>query len=187
MTFEKPEVWMISITGNSISQHYKDLVLPSWKDYKVNHFEAVTPKDMHKYSYLTFGKKRDRIDFTDTEKAVWYSHVECWVLARSKPIIIVEHDIMLMEEIEESIFETKMSCLAHSVSKTKQKLAGGAYYLTPDVAKHMVSHVKNIKKITYNSDAMIHRKCDEYGEWHQHKCFQIKDAKIGYTVEHNKK
>lgn len=183
----KPEVWMISITGNPISEYYKDIVTPSWSGYKINHFEAVTPQTMSEFNYLNFGKKRDTIEFTDTEKAVWYSHVECWVIARSKPIIVVEHDILLDLPIPDEVFEQPMACLANSNRTSLRHLAGGAYYLTPDIATHMVNHVKNVKNITYNSDAMIHRKCDEFGKWYRHLCHQFKNPDIGYTVEHRKK
>lgn len=63
---------MISISDNEISQYYKNLVLPSWKDYEVRHFEAITPKDLHKYDYLNFGLKhrlkgKVKVEFTETE------------------------------------------------------------------------------------------------------------------------
>lgn len=179
---------MISITDNPISQYYKNEVLPTWNGYTVNHFEAVTPDTLQNYSYLNFAKKRDKIEFTDTEKAVWYSHVELWVKARTTPIIVVEHDIRLEKDIPVEVFESEMCCLAHSgVNKngSHRKLAGGAYYLTPKVATHMVNHVKNIKRITYNSDAVIHRMCDEFGIWRHDTCYQYQNKEIGVTVEHN--
>lgn len=183
-----PEVWMISITGNPISEYYKKYVTPSWSGYKINHFEAVTPETtLNNFKYLNFGKKRDKIDFTETEKACWYSHVECWVIARTRPIIVVEHDVLLQEPIPKEVFSSAMCCMSNSNMKTKQKHAGGAYYLTPEVAKHMVNHVKCERNITYNSDAIIHRKCDEFGVWNQHLCHQYQDREIGFTVEHNKK
>lgn len=183
-----PKVVMISISNNPISQYYKQKVEPSWIDhgYKVDHFEAVTPEKLNSYSYLQFGKKRGTIDFTPTEIACWYSHVECWVLARSQPLLIIEHDIEHKRDIDPSIFESDMSCLASSNKEGTRKLAGGAYYLTPDIAKKMVQDVKNMKSITYNSDAFIHNFCDKYGVWSQDKCYQVQNPKIGYTVVHNK-
>jgi|SRR6056300_94142 len=187
----KPPVYMISISDNEISQYYKNLVLSSWKDYEVRHFEAITPKDLHKYDYLNFGLKhrlkgKVKVEFTETEKAVWYSHMECWVLARKEPIIVVEHDIQLIKKIDESIFENDMVCLAHSNRKNKLKLAGGAYYITPAIAKYMTNDAKSKKPIYFNSDALIHNVCDKKGVWKHSHCFQIKDDNIGVTVDHNK-
>ena len=116
---------------------------------------------------------------------MWYSHVECWVVARSRPIIVVEHDIKLDHPIPNEIFSSGMCCMANSDREKKKKLAGGAYYLTPKVASYMVNHMKTQRSITYNSDAIIHRMCDEFGVWNHHLCHQYKNPEIGYTVEHN--
>ena len=105
MTIDKPEVWMIAITDNPVSIYFKNEVMPSWGEYVVNHFEAKTPKNLSvdcDFLNLTFKQKKDLIiEFSDTEKAVWYSHYflwkHCW--DTQTPIIIVEHDVKLLEDL----------------------------------------------------------------------------------------
>jgi hypothetical protein len=68
---KKPEVWMISISDNPISQHYKNICVPSWQKfgYSVNHFEAITPRSLKNSNNLKFYKKirkdgKTTVDFT---------------------------------------------------------------------------------------------------------------------------
>ena len=183
----KPEVWMIQMPDNPRSMYYRGRTEMSWIDrgYDLKFFEATTPENNTK-SFLNFGLKRDTIEFTPTEIAVWYSHVEMWAKARSKPIIIVEHDAMLLEPIPEELFEHEMVCLGHT-TKRKTLLPGLAYFLTPHLATRMVADVKNTKKITWNSDGSISSYNVKYGHTAKDYVFQIKNSSIGTTIEHRKK
>lgn len=197
ITENKPDVWMIVIDDHPSSIYYRDRVLPSWLNlgYRVNLFSAVTPKDLDKYSELSFfkkhNKKRDSIsEFTDTEKAVWYSHFLLWkqCVEDNTPIIICEHDIELVVPIQRELFDNEMVCLSHDppndIKPRQTHLAGGAYYITPKVARYLISVKK--KRVTFNSDSWIHNTCDKFGKWHISKCKQIKDPNVGVTVTHNK-
>jgi hypothetical protein len=192
MNIDKPECWMIAISDNPISMYYKNEVLSSWTDrgFVVNHFEAITPKNLHEYDLLKFTKKRNKIEFTETEKAVWYSHYMTWKLCwdMQKPIIVVEHDIQLLKNLSEDVYTKNVACLAHvkRSNKVTAKLAGGAYHITPYGARQLL-RARHEKTITYNSDSWIHETCDKYGKWFHLHSIQIKDDKIGVTVEHNKK
>ena len=101
------EVWMIGIPTSEVSRIHMDAVLPSWAEYNVNIFEAITPSTLSNYSELDFDKRRytDKIfrEFSTTEKAVWYSHYllwkKCW--DEKKPLIIIEHDSILRKDIGE--------------------------------------------------------------------------------------
>ena len=194
MTIDKPEVWMIAITDNPISIYFKNEVMPSWGEYVVNHFEAKTPKDLSvdcDFLNLTFKQKKDLIiEFSSTEKAVWYSHYflwkHCW--DTQTPIIIVEHDVKLLEDIEDEVFGYDMVCLCHDTrdnSDRKPKLAGGAYYIKPPAARKLME-VRHNKKIITNSDAWIHVVCDRLGKWYSHKCQQFKNSEVGTTIVHNR-
>lgn len=191
----KPECWMIAISDNPISMYYKNYVLPSWIDrgFKVNHFEATVPATVSQHSAkIPLGKKRQRIPFSDTEVAVWYSHFSTWKLCvdLNHPIIVVEHDIVLLkDDISPEVYNYDIACLAHVTRKNGDvaKLGGGSYYLTPSVAQRMVKVTEEKGAISYNSDWWIHKHCDKYGKWFEMHCTQIKDDKIGVTVEHNKK
>lgn len=186
---------MISISGNPISMYYRNYVMDSWtsKGYIVNHFEAVTPDDLSNYNFLKIKRKHSNrtkttVDFTETEIAVWYSHFSTWKLCydMNKPIIVIEHDIKLLKDIDEEVYNYPIACLAHVVRKGVQvKLGGGAYYITPKGA-HELMKIKNHKEIVKNSDAWIHNRCDVLGKWFIEHSTQIKDDKIGVTVTHNK-
>jgi GR25 family glycosyltransferase involved in LPS biosynthesis len=190
----KPEVWMIAITDNPISMYFKNEVISSWEGYVVNHFEAKTPKDLTidcDFLNLAFKQReKSNVEFSDTEKAVWYSHYFLWKRCwdTQTPIIIVEHDVKLLEEIEDEVFENDIVCLCHDTrenSDSKPKLAGGAYYIKPKVARELMK-IRHNKKIINNSDAWIHSTCDKFGKWYDHKCEQFKNSEVGTTIVHNK-
>lgn len=193
---KKPDVWMIAISGNPISMHYRNLVVDSWRQFghTVNHFEAVTPDDLKKeqYQFLPITKKHSNrtnksVEFTETEIAVWYSHYHTWKLCFEidEPIIVVEHDIQLLKEIDSEVYNYHVSCLAHVMRKHQMaKLGGGAYYITPRGARALL-RVRHDKAIIKNSDAWIHNRCDKMGKWFHDHSIQIKDDDIGVTVFHN--
>lgn len=195
-TASKPDVWMIVINDNPISVYYRDKVATSWlnQGYKLNLFDAVVPKDLPKYNDLTFDKKHSLkrgtvSEFTETEKSVWYSHYllwkQCW--EDKTPMIVCEHDVELIEPISNKMFRENMICLAHDPAtdeKPNTKLAGGAYYITPEAARWMLRIQRS--KIKCNSDWVIHDTCNRYGIWSEGKCRQIKNPEIGVTVTHNK-
>ena len=125
----RPEVWMIQIKDNPISMYYRGRVETSWKDYDLRFYDAVTPATMQEEDFnhfLNFDKKRGTIEFSETEKAVWYSHVNLWVKARRKPIMIIEHDALLLESIDAEWFENDMVCFGHT-GKNMKNLPGLAY------------------------------------------------------------
>ena len=184
---------MIAISDNPISMYYRKEVLPSWVNhgFKVNHFEAVTPRNMP--DFLPFYMKRKQRPFTETEKAVWYSHYALWSKCweTKTPLIVVEHDIRLLSPLEDEIFENRIACLSHDCRPRRPgnepeelKLAGGAYYITPDISRKLM-RIRHDKRINHNSDAWIHKVCDENGKWYKHKCRQFKNPKVGATIEHN--
>jgi GR25 family glycosyltransferase involved in LPS biosynthesis len=95
-------IWMIQIPDNGVSDYYKKLSLPTWEKfgYEINMFDAVTPDTLNNYNYLEFGKYYDFREFTDTEKAGFYSHVELWkkCIDMNEPITIIEHDVECLSE-----------------------------------------------------------------------------------------
>lgn len=196
----RPEVWMISITDNPISQHYKNICAPTWTKFgfNVNHFEAKTPKDFNEdCNFLRFGlkykfSKGAEVEFTDTEKAVWYSHYfmwkKCW--EENIPIIVIEHDTILLNKINQVVYKYDMVCMSHSRDVMpsghviKKTHAGSAYYITPSAAKSLLS-VDEHENIFSNSDAWIHHNCNKYGKWCKNICTTYLDDTIGSTIEHN--
>lgn len=170
-------IWMIQIPDNQISQHYRNQTLPTWEKfgYEVNMFDAVTPEDLHLYDYLEFGKYYDMRDFTDTEKAGFYSHVELWkqCIEDNEPITIIEHDVAcLSAEIpiiaELFSFASFSSDFAwedycghrfreHPFWGETQKICPPthAYYMTPFIAEMLLDIVMSRPQYNFVDDILF--------------------------------
>jgi len=195
-----PTVGMICLESNTISQQYKKIVSPSWinANFNLEYKEGITPETFDKsLKALNFGLKaggRNKgKEFTPTEKAVWYSHVNMWEIAARKqnPYIIIEHDVMLLKPIEPHYINKNAimglchnSLLSNNPNRGYRISAGGAYMLTNDIAKKMLSELP--KKITHNSDAYIHSYIARYGEFRHEYSTQLYIPEIGLTIDHDK-
>jgi GR25 family glycosyltransferase involved in LPS biosynthesis len=151
-------IYMIAMEDHPISLMYQREVLPSWKNYKVNTFNAITPKDLYKKHKLDFGVKGER-EFTSTEKAVWYSHFELWCICYSKnlPVTIIEHDSKLIKPLPDMSQDgyKLLSYINRDFGKKGIYIApGSGYYITPTFAQRLiVSAVTKI--IKQNSDGHL--------------------------------
>ena len=153
------------MSEHPISQMYVRLTESSWKKhgYKLNFFEAVTPKDLYKKHKLAFGIKKagKRRAFTETEKAVWYSHFELWCkcLLTNKSIIIIEHDSKLIKPLPNLTKEGYkfLSFIDRDFGNRKGKdlAPGSGYYVTPIIAQRLISMAVAKKEIDENSDGHI--------------------------------
>lgn len=145
-------IWMIQIPDNEVSQHYVKQVLPSWNN--INMFDAVTPDNLP--NYLEFGKFWGFRDFSETEKAGFYSHLALWqkCFYEDKPIAIIEHDVICNVKEMPIIGEFFSFCDFNSNDEWQnysKRFQGHpywgqdeplcpvthAYYMTPDVAESL--------------------------------------------------
>ena len=165
---KQPAVGMIYIKDNKISESYRDIVKQSWLNagYKIWYHEAITPDTLDQgVKPLTFGLKdhgrRKGQDLTPTEKAIWYSHMMMWETAarKSNPLIVIEHDIMLLQQIDLTTIDSHpivglshCGLLSKNPTKGYRISAGGAYMLTPDMAKKMLDNLPSV--VTYNTDSI---------------------------------
>jgi hypothetical protein len=193
-----PRVGMIYLPKNKVSVKYRDIVKHSWLNagYEIDFEEGVTPNTIKKYPKLNFGKKTSGRnagrEFTPTEKAVWCSHYMMWDIAsrKSKPLIVAEHDVMLLKHIEKADIEKlpimglcHMGLLSNKPEKGYRISAGGCYMLTPEIGKKMVDSLP--KKIEFNSDAYIHNFISRYGSFRQEHTTQLFLPDLGVTIEHD--
>ena len=144
-------LWMIQIPDNEVSQHYAKQSIPTW-DCHVNLFEAYTPTTMP--DYLNFGKFWGQREFSETEKAGFYSHLTLWQMCfmEDRPISIIEHDVVRCKKDMPIIgnffafadFEDDKNWRNYSTRFKGHPYWGTdeplcpvthAYYLTPDVAE----------------------------------------------------
>ena len=88
---------MIRIKGNDISEKYAEYCSQSWAGFNLRYFNAITPDKLSQQSGLTFGKRGNGVELTDTEKACFYSQYHLWkkCFTEQKPILILEHDAWL--------------------------------------------------------------------------------------------
>jgi|TARA_R110000782_G_scaffold2315_5_gene9237 hypothetical protein len=93
---------MIRIKGDVVSEKYVRYCKDSWTGFGLRYFDAITPKDLPNIKSmlepgqkeLTFGKRGNGVDLTDTEKACFYSQYKLWLKCANEnvPILVLEHD-----------------------------------------------------------------------------------------------
>lgn len=116
----RPPVLMIRIKGHELSEEFAEISRKSWEaqGFEVRYFDAVTPETMDDQSFkLRFAEKlllrpnelkrheeakekgfEFKGVFSETEKAVWYSHLQVWrhvAYTTKEETIIAEHDARL--------------------------------------------------------------------------------------------
>jgi len=187
-----PDVWMIVVPNNKISNYYYQRTKKSWEkhNFKVRKFPAVTPETLHlQQNQLVFDTKRagrSKRPFTETEKAVWYSHYNAWRFAKDlkDPIIIAEHDAWLEKPIAKEIFDERIVSLSHNRNNGRTYYAAGVcYYLNQEICGQLISGIRGVK-IIENSDNWIHKHVDRFGKWERKHAFQYSNPKVGKTIKH---
>lgn len=163
-------LWMIQIPGHKVSQHYARQTIPTW-DCEVNLFDAYTPDTMP--DYLNFQQFWGFREFSETEKAGFYSHLELWQLCfmEEKPIAIIEHDVIqrksnmpiigdffafadFVDEDDWKNYSTRFK--GHPYWGTNEALCPvtHAYYMTPDVAEALYFNISSNPVTKFVDDYM---------------------------------
>lgn len=163
MNSKNIEIWMIGISHSEVSRMYMNYTMGSWDNYKLNIFPAITPRDLHKHNSLSFlytgPSKRP---FTDTEKAVWYSHYllwkKCW--SEKKPLIIIEHDSILRKDIGE-VGRTKLLSFLTDRKPVKNDPIDNGNILSPG-SGYVVFPYDIIQLINYSESVPIDSNVDGY-------------------------
>lgn len=195
-----PTVGMIYLKDNEVSEKYKTIVKTSWENagYYIDYQQGITPNTFGDSKVnLKFGKKKSGRNkgknFTDTEKAVWYSHVKMWGIAAKKlnPYLIIEHDVILLKPLEHYHIEQHPilgvchnGLLSNKPKKGYRISAGGAYLLKNNIAKKMIESLPDT--IETNSDAYIHNFIARYGAFKHECCTQLYIPEFGTTIDHDK-
>lgn len=88
---------MIRVKGNPVSEAYAEYCAKSWVGFNLRMYDAVTPDTLPLQSGLTFGKRGNGREMTDTEKACLYSQYNLWkkCAIENVPILVLEHDAWL--------------------------------------------------------------------------------------------
>ena len=148
------EVWMISLIGNHHADALRTVTIPKWQNegFTINLFNAIIPDKIENLSnQLNFGLKNTLEngikEFTNTEKAVWYSHLQLWEKCSigNMTFLIIEEDTKPKKRFPNSIEVDRL----YKISS-----AGSGYILRPITAKKMVKRVLN-RELSYNVDSFI--------------------------------
>ena len=198
-----PEIKFIVISNNKTSLWYYEHVRSSWDKYapkfKKSRFEATVPNTIKEHSRivdLNFFNKAPMQEmtvwraFSETEKAVWYSHARLWkrCIETNKSLIIVEHDCLLEYTLSKNLLCVHdMVCLSRWTNGNNKPrwvpAAAAAYYITPPIAKILLERVPT--PIVYNVDGWIHKVCAQRGDFKLNVARQCDlNPKIGNTIKH---
>jgi hypothetical protein len=194
---------MIGITRCFKSLYYSSICLDAWEEmgYSVEWFEATVPETMG--DGLIFSKRKfgNGNKFTETEKAIWYSHHRMWE-SITEPTYIIEHDTYPIRRLvdqtgkEAALFSMFPRNVDAWLGAEKDWLSpGSGYYITPETASKLISNIKN-RTIRQNVDGYIvtelHRMFgkSDFDEFSSNQlmhasCFQIQHEDIGTSAKHN--
>lgn len=178
MTSDKPMVLMIMMRGHKLSEEYARISRKSWENqgYKVKYIDGYTPETMPDYmdlSIRTHSSKTRALDdeyrkqgkyiepyFSETEKAIWYTHHRIWkyIIKTDIPAIIAEHDAKLSQMINGK-FEVK-DCYFRQLAENIL----GASYFTPQFLRRYLKFFRNNPRINPDGDISDFIKKYERGE-----------------------
>lgn len=176
MIIDDYQIWMISDLANPKSAPRRELALKSWYDQGLdpNLFQSITPDTINNCSFkISFDQKRRRYEkdvnnFTETEKAIFYSHAA--LLKRCSesavPFVIVEDDANLKRWFPDQWELTHVK--AFTVCSTKMKpnptrhtiTPAAGYIITPQAAKCIVDYVTRQEPMNVNIDGAIFKFLD---------------------------
>lgn len=189
-----PLQYIIVIKDNPASEYYYNYVIESWKQENINllRFDAVEPNTLSSFNHLRFGinkaLKYSNLNivkhFTETEKCVWYSHYFLWKKAAesNKPILVVEHDTMLVQE-DTMIVNLQKQFITFDNSF-------GCYIMFPKLAKKIIQLLDHLV-ITYGPYGFVHEIGKKYFDItvcsdpeFRKGVIQVMSKKFGSTIDH---
>lgn len=198
----KPAVFLIRIKNNPVSMWEAGRTYERWteKGFSVNLVDAYTPETYHNSPYkLNFELKRNKTNvrkFTESEKAVFFSHLAALDIAKRKasPSIIIEHDAKLIGDIPEEILKQRIVPLGHALRDGKQSILPClAYMITPELAGYFVEDL-TLRTITLNIDGYMWEFANSYaGPEHVYDYMlnvqQNEEFRedLGTTIDHGKR
>lgn len=188
-------IYMIRMSNNPVSMWYAGITWQTWNHvgYEVDIVEAVTPETMG--NFLTFDTKiigEEVREFTETEKAIFYSHLKVWekIKDNDKPSIVLEHDA----------FYVSKDKLSGSMERYDLVLLGNccpaaSYYLNRDAAEDLYYSILE-NKIHKNVDFYITDRATMKFPKHSHTNWPVElghyhtyvepkvDEEVGTTIQH---
>ena len=172
----RPPVLMIRMKGHEKSEEYAEVSRKTWekRGYSVTYMDAITPETMHtfedpqirfayKIAIRSVEKRRQKLQkdkgfkfegiFSDTEKAVWYSHVKAWrqVASGDEPTIICEHDAKLRRKY--------IPCMNHDFYMMTKNILGAAFFHPALLRRFLKGHLQyddNPFVVRLNPDAHMY-------------------------------
>lgn len=151
----------ISISDNTLSQHYKNLSNESFKRFGYNnhmHIEGPTKfSNELKFEESRRYRNGSSRDWLESEKCIWLAHFRAWerVCALGKVCIVKEHDCIMTRPFDTDIDHPLFSFVATTKTPAHSAAAVG-YIINPTYAKKLVD-VANDIEIYAPVDGIIHK------------------------------
>ena len=165
---EELEVWMISLLDRVDVKPVRQQALDTWYEQGVdiNFFDAVTPDEITSLPIKLNLTRKEKmtyyggpVDFSPTEKAIWYSHVLMWkyCIEVNRSICVIEEDCQLIREWPQFFMVYKLAGFCYD-SKDITPAAG--YIITPNTAKYLYNLALS-EPLTYNVDHLLRKNLDD--------------------------
>ena len=169
-------------------------------------FDCVYPDTLHEYNYLEFDKYWGVRDFTDGEKAGWYSHTLLWIKCamENKNIAIIEHDVECIAPLDFTEEGLNFFCCYQNKDEWKnyaERFIGHpywgkqykivpvthAYTLTPKIAIELLNKIINRPLNNFTDDFLLqHKGLDNTIKNLYNYTKPIYHKNIGGSMEHGK-
>lgn len=198
----KPAVFLIRLKNNPVSMWEAGRTYECWtrQGYSVTLIDGYCPETYHESPYkLNFQIKKSHAgerEFTESEKAVFHSHLKALDIAKRKksPSIIIEHDAHLIENPPDHILEKPLVLLGHAVREPRKILLPClAYMINPELSGYFSDDLC-IRKITLNIDGYLWNFADSYqgveDKFKYQGCVIQNEEfreELGTTIDHGKK
>jgi hypothetical protein len=172
----KPAVFMIRIKTNPVSMWEAGRTYECWTraGFDVTIIDACTPEDLktstndsltyvdgypEKLNFDTKKTNKKNLPFTETEKAVFFSHFKALSIAKRKKSksIIIEHDACLVSDnLPEKMLNENIVFLGHTKRDEKiLALPCLAYMIDAASAGYFMEDL-SLRRITMNIDGYMH-------------------------------
>lgn len=141
----EPEIWMISLLDHPNMTVIRNKSISLWEKqgFKINLFPAITPNLISKIiPQLNFSTKQLKVNkaapvgFSDTEKAIFYSHYMLWKKSydENKALMILEEDAIPIKSIPKIWDIERISLLGIPVAT--------GYIITPIKGKALIDDIQ---------------------------------------------
>lgn len=176
---------MIALLDNHEMAPIRQKALGTWTQQKinVNLFDAITPEEIPNLPIKLNLTRKEKtqvaggpVPFTETEKAIWYSHFFLWqkCIMLDKPICVIEEDCQLTTNLPETFEVDGFTAICYH---NKKLTPAAGYILTVDKAMYLYDYALS-QTLQFNIDHLLIKNFDDK------KRYAIQVERDWKTIEH---